>query len=102
MTSIERTTYPRFRNNIPQKLLTEKYTPSKSELVYAHSNVKNKKYLLNYVVLIKCFQNLGYFSSMNYLVARQRGIVQTRFARLYRKKLVCFRSKQRGIEPIIE
>lgn len=61
MASIERTAYPRLKNNISQKELKEKYTLLLNEINHAYSVVKGKTFVISYLVLLKCFQNIGYF-----------------------------------------
>jgi len=61
MASIERTAYPRLRINITQRELKEKYTPTMDETHFAHTVARGKKSVANYLTLLKCFQNLGYF-----------------------------------------
>jgi Domain of unknown function (DUF4158) len=61
MTAIERTAYPRFKSQATVKELTELYTPSASELAFAQTQVKSKRGLLRWLVMLKSFQRLGYF-----------------------------------------
>jgi TnpA family transposase len=61
MTAIERTAYPRFKSQATVKELTELYTPSGSELAFAQTQVKSKRGLLRWLVMLKSFQRLGYF-----------------------------------------
>jgi Domain of unknown function (DUF4158)/Tn3 transposase DDE domain len=61
MTAIERTAYPRFKSQTTKKELAELYTPSTSELVFAQGQVKGKRGLLRFLVMLKSFQRLGYF-----------------------------------------
>jgi len=61
MASIERTAYPRLKNNISQKQLQNKYTPLLNEINHAYSIARTETTAISYLVLLKCFQNIGYF-----------------------------------------
>jgi TnpA family transposase len=65
MASIERTAYPRLRSNISRKELNDKYTPLLHEKNQAYQAAKGDKFVVGYLVLLKCFQNIGYFLSLN-------------------------------------
>ena len=62
-TAIERTAYPRFATTkkITSKDLVKFYTPTSDELYYAEKYTKNNSGLLNFLVMLKAFQKLGYF-----------------------------------------
>jgi TnpA family transposase len=59
--SIERTAYPRFRPVVPSRELRDAYTPSLSEIAWARGATRSEAHLLSLVVMLKCFQRLGYF-----------------------------------------
>ena len=61
MATIERTAYPRFKKNISAKELIEIYIPSHEEIEVAHKTAKGEIQVLNYILLLKSFQRLGYF-----------------------------------------
>ncbi|MEG0672316.1 Tn3 family transposase [Clostridium sp.] len=61
MATIERTAYPRFKRNISAKELIEIYIPSHEEIEVAHKTAKGELQVLNYILLLKSFQRLGYF-----------------------------------------
>ena len=61
MTSIERTAYPRFKRTITARELLEVYTPTPQELAFVSTVARGERPLLSLVVLLKCFQRLGYF-----------------------------------------
>jgi TnpA family transposase len=63
MTAIERTAYPRFKSQTTKKELADTYTPSAAELAFAQGQVKSKRGLLRFLVMLKSFQRLGYFPS---------------------------------------
>lgn len=65
MASIERTAYPRLKINITQKELIRNYNISIDEMNHTYSNIRGKTSKINYLVLLKCFQNLGYFPPVN-------------------------------------
>ena len=60
MTAIERTAYPRFKSFANVKELAQLYTPSAEEITFAKSQVKSKRGLLRFLVMLKSFQRLGY------------------------------------------
>ena len=61
MASIERTAYPKLKNCISQKELNDKYTPLLNEKNQAYNAAKGDIFVIGYLALLKCFQNLGYF-----------------------------------------
>jgi TnpA family transposase len=61
MTLIDRTAYPRFKPHLSAKELSEIYTPTQPEIELAYANARGTLTLVNFVVLLKCFQRLGYF-----------------------------------------
>lgn len=61
MASIERTAYPRFRRNLTESELNKVYTPTPVEIQWVRSIARGTMSALNITVLMKCFQNLGYF-----------------------------------------
>jgi TnpA family transposase len=60
MTAIERTAYPRFKSQANVQELAQLYTPSAEEITFAKSQVKSKRGLLRFLVMLKSFQRLGY------------------------------------------
>jgi hypothetical protein len=65
MASIERTAYPRFRRAVPNRELHEVYAPSLDEVAWARGLTRSDEHLLALVVLLKCFQRLGYFPKLD-------------------------------------
>lgn len=61
MASIERTAYPQFKRITPARELREAFTPSADEVAWAREATRSHAHLLGLVVLLKCFQRLGYF-----------------------------------------
>ncbi|AJA46838.1 hypothetical protein CPAST_c07380 [Clostridium pasteurianum DSM 525 = ATCC 6013] len=61
MTTIERTAYPRFDKNINSKGIIKIYTPNHEEFELAHRIAKGQGQILNFIVMLKSFQRLGYF-----------------------------------------
>ena len=61
MTLIDRTAYPRFKPHLSAKELSEIYTPTQSEIELAYANARGTLPIVSFVVLLKCFQRLGYF-----------------------------------------
>jgi TnpA family transposase len=77
MTAIERTAYPTFDSHpLTQNELDDFYTPTKEELRFVHKKLRRspekrklsstvyEQHCLNTIVLLKCFQRLGYFPSL--------------------------------------
>lgn len=73
MTAIERTAYPNFNNHpLDQKELNDFYTPTHDEIQFVRKNLDRnsakistyKHHAFNTIVLLKCFQRLGYFPSL--------------------------------------
>jgi Domain of unknown function (DUF4158) len=62
--SIERTAYPRFKRTIAAKELREAFTPGADEVAWAREATRSHAHLLGLVVLLKCFQRLGYFPKL--------------------------------------
>lgn len=65
MATIERTAYPRFKKNINSKELVEIYTPNHEEIEVAHRVAKGEVQILNYILMLKSFQRLGYFPKID-------------------------------------
>ncbi|MES5943748.1 DUF4158 domain-containing protein [Bacillus cereus group sp. MG4] len=63
MTSIERTAYPRFKQNISKKELAAIYTITHEENIFAHRVARGKSSVFICLVMLKSFQRLGYFPS---------------------------------------
>jgi hypothetical protein len=59
--SIDRTAYRRFRRVVPARELQEVYTPNLAEVQWARGVTRCDEHLLVLVVLLKCFERLGYF-----------------------------------------
>ena len=61
MTAIERTAYPRFKQQPTSRELAEFYTPTSEEMIFAQSQAATKTGLLRILALLKPLQRLGYF-----------------------------------------
>ncbi|MGH0950877.1 Tn3 family transposase [Bacillus mycoides] len=61
MTSIERTAYPRFKQNISKKELATIYTVTHEENIFAHRISRGESSVFICLVMLKSFQRLGYF-----------------------------------------
>ncbi|EMX0193121.1 Tn3 family transposase [Bacillus cereus] len=61
MTSIERTAYPRFKQNLTRKELKEIYTVTYEENQFAHKVARGTIPVFSLLVMLKSFQRLGYF-----------------------------------------
>src|ERR1700730_12219370 len=64
MASIERTAYPRLKRRPSARDLQEAFTPSDGEVEWARGLTRSEERWLALVVLLKCFQRLGYFPSL--------------------------------------
>ncbi|WP_449415980.1 Tn3 family transposase [Phormidium nigroviride] len=64
MTLIDRTAYPRFKQYPSAKELAELYTPTPEELKFVKSRVRSHEGLLCFLVMLKSFQRLGYFTPL--------------------------------------
>jgi hypothetical protein len=62
--SIERTAYPRFKRYYTIAQLQKTYTPTSTEIAFGRSNTQGDKNFFNLMVLLKSFQRLGYFPSL--------------------------------------
>ena len=61
MASIDRTAYPRFKRSVPARELREAFTPTGEEAGWAGAATRSTSHQLALVVMLKCFQRLGYF-----------------------------------------
>jgi hypothetical protein len=61
MASIERTAYPVLPITPDAVELRSRYTPKRDEVLHARDYLKSERLWLNYLVLLKTFQELGYF-----------------------------------------
>ncbi|ETT84591.1 MULTISPECIES: Tn3 family transposase [Bacillus] len=61
MAAIERTAYPRFKKNLTRRELREIYTITTEENQFAHSMARGSIPVLSFLIMMKCFQRLGYF-----------------------------------------
>jgi hypothetical protein len=61
--TVAETAYPRLKNQVREKELTEIYTPTRSELNLANQYTRKGATKLGFLVLLKTFQRLGYFVS---------------------------------------
>lgn len=64
MASIERTAYPRFKRNPLAKELDALYTPTDDELSFASLLARKAQPRFGLLLLLKSFQRLGYFPSV--------------------------------------
>lgn len=61
MASIERTAYPRFKRSPTPQHLHALYTPTAEEMAFAQKTTRSLTSQLSLLVLLKSFQQLGYF-----------------------------------------
>lgn len=70
MASIDRTAYPRFKRVVSARELAEAFTPTADEVEWARSKTATEQHFLALVVLLKCYQRLGYFFEAGRRAAR--------------------------------
>lgn len=66
MSSIERTSYPRFATGraLKERELEKFYSLTPDELNYIYNNIRGTEMRLNFAVQLKTFQRLGYFPAL--------------------------------------
>lgn len=69
MTLIDRTAYPRFKQYPSRLELAELYTPTPEEIKFVKSRVRSHESLICFMVMLKSFQRLGYFTQPEYVPA---------------------------------
>ncbi|OLM28770.1 transposase [Pseudonocardia sp. Ae717_Ps2] len=62
--SIDRTAYPRFKRVVSARELAEAFTPTPDEAGWARTKTTTDQHFLALVVLLKCYQRLGYFPKL--------------------------------------
>jgi hypothetical protein len=62
--SIDRTAYPRFKRMVSVHELVEAFTPVAAEVEWARGRSQGESNFLALVVLLKCYQRLGYFPKL--------------------------------------
>lgn len=67
MTAIHETTYPRLKPNPDEQELRQNFLPSEAELELLHTNTSERSphSQLGFMLSLKCFQCLGYHTSIN-------------------------------------
>lgn len=65
MTAIDRTAYPRFKRTYAARELNDIYTPTTDELRFATTTARSDGLRFTLLVLLKCFQRLGYFPALD-------------------------------------
>ena len=61
MASVDRTAYPRLPSMISVRELAEAFTPTVAEVEWARTSVIGPQALVALLVMLKCYQRLGYF-----------------------------------------
>ena len=64
MASIDRTAYPRFKRVVSARELAKAFMPTADEVEWARAKTATEQHLLALVVLLKCYQRLGYFPKL--------------------------------------
>jgi TnpA family transposase len=62
--SIDRTAYPRFKRTMSARELDEAFTPTLDEVSWALARTSSEQHRLALLVLLKCYQRLGYFPNL--------------------------------------
>lgn len=65
MATLDRTAYPRFKRTYSARELSEIYTPTPEEIRFATTTARSDALRFNLLVLLKCFQRLGYFPALD-------------------------------------
>lgn len=64
MTAIDRTAYQRFKRTYSARELSKIYTPPPDEVHFATTTARSDSLRFNLLLLLKCFQRLGYFPAL--------------------------------------
>lgn len=79
MASIERTAYPRLKQNFTKTELRDFYTPTLSQLLFVRANSRNDEPQLHLLLHLKLFERLGYFPNLEdvpeILIAHLRSVL---------------------------
>lgn len=70
MPSPQDTAYPRLKSNPTERDLIRLYTPTSEELALARRVTRNSATRLNFLILLKTFQRLGYGITLAHVPAR--------------------------------
>lgn len=69
MATSDRSAYPRFPLKVSPQELAQQYTPSPEELQWAQTMSREHRLRHTALVLLKCFQQLHYFSALDHIPA---------------------------------
>lgn len=61
MALVDRTAYPRLPRAVAARELAEVFTPTGEEVSWARAKTTTDQHCLTLLVLLKCYQRLGYF-----------------------------------------
>src|SRR3989339_289976 len=78
MASIDRTAYPRFRKKFTDKELEQIFQPDEQELYFVSKNAKGERQCFTLLVLLKCYQYLGYNPSIDSIPEQSQDYLRTR------------------------
>ena len=65
MALIDRTAYPRLPSSVAERDLVEVFTPTAEEAQWAWTQVIEPQARLVLLVMLKCYQRLGYFPQLD-------------------------------------
>ena len=64
MASIERTAYPRLKQNFTKNELRDLYTPTSEEIIFVRQTTRKEDTQLHLLIHLKLFEQLGYFPNI--------------------------------------
>lgn len=64
MASIERTAYPRLKQNLTKIELRDFYTPTAEEIAFVRRTARKTDTQLHLLIHLKLFEHLGYFPNI--------------------------------------
>jgi hypothetical protein len=65
MALVDRTAYPRLPTTVSERELAETFTPTAEEVAWACATIVEPGTRLLLLVLLKCYQRLGYFPQLD-------------------------------------
>jgi Domain of unknown function (DUF4158) len=85
---VDRTAYPRLPRAVAARELAEVFTPTTDEVAWARAKTTTDQHCLSLLVLLKCYQRVGYFPRLEQVPAAVTEHVRDRAA-LLSAELVC-------------
>jgi hypothetical protein len=72
MALIDRTAYPRLPSSVSERDLAEVFTPTDEEVRWSWAQVIEPQARLALLVMLKCYQRLGYFPQLDQVREREK------------------------------